>query len=512
MITRLTTNWLIFAFCAGSVFGGDLSVASIFSDQMVLQRQTSVPVWGWADVDQTVTLEFHGQKKTATADSTGAWRVHLDPMPTVAVGEPLVVTCAGQVRAFQNVVVGEVWFAGGQSNMAFTMKGMAKHLPEGREMVGKASFPLIRVRRVQGDDQPTPQKDLSDGSQWGPCTPESVQRFSAVAYVFAKRLHRELGVPVGIINCSWGGKPIEPFIPIDHMAGHPTLTRLAELARSEDQDAIRNLPGGTFVRSTAWYAGRIYNSRIAPVAPYSVRGAIWYQGESNSGTGEDPRDYAHKMRALIRGWRDAWKNPQLPIYSVQLPQWKSYAWTYLREQQQRALDVPHTGMVVTIDLDNHDDIHPPNKIPVGERLARWALARQYGRSVSVSGPVYRSVEIGDDQVIVGFENAEDGLLVGRVDGSAKFVAETAGELGGFELADKDSAWHSANARIAGSHVIVRSPRVPNPTAVRYACRPEAAVGEAWNLYGANSLPVAPFCSDWSRMPYDAAKNPMPEHD
>lgn len=501
---------LFLAVAAENCLGEEFSVAAIFSDGMVLQREVSVPLWGRADAGATVAVEFNGQQQTTTANSDGRWEVVLDAMPALKDGRELVVVCDNESKTISDVVVGEVWFAGGQSNMAFGMNGMARQLEEGRAMVGAATFPLIRFRRVQGDDMPSPREDLADGLNWGACTPETVLNHSAVAYVFAHRLHRELDVPVGIIDCSWGGKPIEPFVPIEELTGHPTLSRLAALAETEDVEAIRNMPGGTFVRNSSWFAGRIFNSRVAPVAPYAIRGAIWYQGESNCGTGEDPRDYAHKMRALIRGWRNAWENPELPFYYVQLPQWNSYAWTWLREEQQRVLDVPNTGMAVTIDLDNGDSIHPPNKIDVGERLARWPLARQYGVDVEVSGPTYAEATFGDGEVIVLFDHTEGGLVIGRMDGVANF-REAGGEtLNGFELMGADNVWCEAEARIEGNIVVVTSSHVPDPLSVRYACRPQAPEGKPWNLYNRAGLPASPFCSDWSRMPYDPARNPVPD--
>ena len=313
------TLFLLLAVIAQNCFGGEFSVASIFSDGMVLQRGQSVPVWGWADAGAIVAVEFNGQNKTTTADADGRWQVKLDPITALNVGGKMVMVCGDESQTISDVVVGEVWFAGGQSNMAFTMKGMAKHLEQGRAMVADATFPLVRMRRVGGDDQPSPQKDLADGLSWEVCTPETVLNHSAVAYVFARRLHKELGVPVGVIDCSWGGKPIEPFIPVEEMTGHPTLSRLAALAKSEDVEAIRQMPGGTFVRSSSWFAGRIFNARIAPVAPYAIQGSIWYQGESNCGTGEDPRDYAHKMRAMIRGWRKHGRTPAFPFTTFNFP-------------------------------------------------------------------------------------------------------------------------------------------------------------------------------------------------
>ena len=255
--------------------------------------------------------------------------------------------------------------------MDYQVKGMASRLLEGKALADAANYPAIRHRKVSEKSASLPQADLTGGS-WVVCTPQSVYGFSGVAFVFARRLHMELKIPIGIIDCAWGGTPIEPYIPANAFKGHPTLVKLAKYAKARDFEAIKKMPGGTFVRSPAWLAGAIYNGRIAPVAPYGICGAIWYQAESNCGKGEDP-ELSVQATGLGRGWRQAWSNQNLPFFYVQLPQWKSYAWTYAREEQFQALEVDGTGMAVTIDLDHANDIHPPNKVasasvsPVG----RW---------------------------------------------------------------------------------------------------------------------------------------------
>jgi sialate O-acetylesterase len=338
------------------------------------------------------------------------------------------------------------------------------------------------------------------------CTPKSVHGFSGVAFVFSRRLHLELKIPIGVIDCAWGGTPIEPYVPATAFTGHPTLVKLAALAKAGDFEAIKKMPGGTFVRSPGWLVGAIYNGRIAPVAPYGICGAIWYQAESNCGRGEDPRDYRHKQRALVQGWRQAWNNENLPFYYVQLPQWKSYAWTYAREEQLRAMAVDGTGMAVTIDLDNANDIHPPNKIDVGERLARWPLAKLYGKKIPFSGPLFRDAEIQGSEAVVHFDYAKEGLMVGRIEGVGNIVEAKDGVLNGFELVGEDGVWHPAKGKVQGQAVLVKSLQVNHPVAVRYACHPEASKEHPWNLYNKAGLPASPFCSDWSKMPYDPAKN------
>lgn len=482
-----------------------LNAARVFSDHMVIQRERTVPVWGRADANVSVLAAFAGQTAKTIADGEGNWRLEFQPMAANDKGRDMTFRSGHDVVVLHDILVGEVWFAGGQSNMAQKMSSCAKRLPEMEELVDGSDYPSLRYRKIDEQHSATPRDDLTNG-KWVVCSPNSVGEFSAVAYVVARRLHLKLGVPVGVIDCSWGGTPIESYIPADAFVGHPTLTKLAALAKRGDFEAIKDLPGGTFVRSEKWLAGAIYNSRIAPVAPYAIRGAIWYQGESNSGKGEDPRDYAHKMRALIRGWRSAWQQADLPFYYVQLPQWKSYAWTYLREEQRRAMDVTNTGMAVTVDLDNGNDIHPPNKLDVGERLARWPLANVYSDSVPFSGPLFHAIRVKGSIVEVSFDHADDGLMAGQA-GIGKVTEISGGTLNGFELTGADGRWHVADAKISEQKVLVSSASVTNPVAVRYACHPEASPDAPWNLYNRAGLPASPFCSDWKRMPYDAARNP-----
>jgi len=497
-----------FIFYVAPFASAAVTAARIFSDHMVLQCDLPVPVWGKATAGQIVSVEFEEQRVDAAADEGGRWRVTLKPMKANRVGRKMVVRSGDDRVVIHDVVVGEVWFAGGQSNMAYAAGQMAKRLPEGKAMVDGAELQAVRFRKVNGKNAPTPNDELKSSGSWQVCTPQSAARHTAVGFVFARRLHHELKVPIGLIDCSWGGTPIEPYIPAEAFVGHPTLVKLAGLAKVGDIEAIKAMPGGTFVRSEAWLAGAIYNGRIAPVAPYAMRGAIWYQGESNSGHGEDPRDYAHKMRALIHGWRGAWGQPDMPVYYVQLPQWGSYAWTYLREEQRRALDVANTGMAVTIDLDNANDIHPPNKIDVGERLVRWPLAKVYGRDVAVSGPLFRETTIRGGVVTVSFDHVGDGLMVGQIDGIAAISEAKGDALHGFELVGANGKWQVAKAVIKGARVVVTSEMVKQAVAVRYACHPQAAAGQVWNLYNNAGLPASPFCSDWRRMPYDPARNPM----
>jgi sialate O-acetylesterase len=484
-----------------------LQPAKIFSDHMVLQRDDAVPLWGKADAGASVTVAFAGQSVKAKADGEGRWKVKLDPMEASAKGRSLDIRAGDELVVIKDVLVGDVWFAGGQSNMDYKVSGMAQRLPEGKALADAANYPAIRHRKVNERNAPVPQSDLNGGS-WVVCTPKAVGGFSGVAFVFARRLHLELNIPIGVIDCAWGGTPIEPYVPAEAFTGHPTLVKLAKYAKAGNTEAIKKMPGGTFVRSPAWLVGTIYNGRIAPVAPYGICGAIWYQAESNCGKGEDPRDYRFKQRALVEGWRKSFEKPLLPFYFVQLPQWKSYAWTYAREEQLQAMKVDGTGMAVTIDLDNANDIHPPNKIDVGERLALWPLSKLYGRKTAFCGPLFKKFEIRGGEAVIRFDYAKEGLMVGRILGVGKIVGDKDGVLNGFELVGEDGVWHPAKAKVQGQTVLVKSLSVKQPVAVRYACHPEAPKAHPWNLYSKAGLPASPFCSDWSKMPYDPSKNPM----
>ena len=499
-----------------------VTTAKIFADHMVLQRQMPVPIWGTAPAGSEVTVGFAGQSVTAVAAADGRWRAVLGPLAAEAQGRELTVASGDTSVAIKDVVVGEVWFVCGQSNMQYTAGTMARRLPAGQELVAAADLPAIRFCRINEAAAVEPRADLT-AARWDVCTPAAVAGHSAVAFVFARRLHLEVGVPIGVIDASVGGTPIEPYIPEAAFVGHPTLEKLVALARAGDKQAITALPGGTFVRGDHWLASRLYNGRIAPVVPYAIRGAVWYQGESNCGRGEDPRDYEAKLRALVAGWRSAWARPELPVLVVQLPQWKSYAWPFLREEQWRAVaDLDHTGLVVTIDLDHANDIHPPNKIDVGERLARWPLVWFHGRDIAVQGPVFRAAEARDGGMAVRFDHAEGGLMAGRAAGPGQPVVDSGStEVNGCELGDEQGVWHEAEARISGPLLLVTSPAVPRPVAVRYACLPVASgeeaaagkepgkhvAGKPWNLFGKSGLPAGPFCSDPARMPYLHERNP-----
>jgi sialate O-acetylesterase len=495
---------LALAFSNTSHVLAEIRLASIFADHIVLQRDRPIQVWGWAEKGEEVTVEFAGHSAKATAGEDETWSVTLKPLAATGEGKELRVQAASQAIVVRDVVVGEVWHACGQSNMAMTVGSMARKLDVVQADIVSADLPAIRFCRISEAESAQPLDDLRNKATWTPCSPSSVARFSGVAFYFAQRLHTELDVPVGVIDSSRGGTPIEPFIPRKAFGSHPTLRRELVLGDQSDLDAIWRLPGGVRARDANWLPGRLFNSRLAPITQFVVRGAIWYQGESNCGVGEDPRDYQHKMRALITGWRRALGDGQMPVYFVQLPgSGARDGWPYLREQQRLATDLPHTGMVVTVDIDGAD-IHPPNKIDVGQRLALWALAQDYGKQPAFSGPMFERQEIQSGKVVVYFKYADSGLMVATKDGLSDAHETPDAELAHFESADETGAWQPAKAVIDGRTVVVTSERAPRPIAVRYAYEVSP---ENCNLYNRVGLPASPFCSDPSLLQYDPGLPP-----
>lgn len=483
--------------------GSELEIAKVFADHAVLQRGVPVTVWGTAKPGVDVTVDFAGQKNVTTADADGSWKLEITPLKAHATGTQMTVVAGEQRLEIRDVLVGEVWYASGQSNMQMTLASCAKRVRSIGDIVADPKRRLIRTLRLGNPDTETPLSDLPDAVEWQDDTPVNRQNQSAAAFFFARELHDELQVPIGIIEGSWGGKPIEGFIPKSGFKRDPVLTSILELSEANELDKLQQIEGGVIIRNTAGRPGRIFNARVASVAPYAVKGFLWYQGESNAGKGEDPRHYYEKTRALVAGWRNVWNKPGLPFYFVQLPAFNDTAvgWIRLREEQRLSLQIPRTGMAVTIDLRD-SDIHPANKVDVGKRLARWALAKSYARPVAFSGPLFLSAEIEVDQIRVNFEYVGEGLMIAGKEGLNAPVEQKDSALAHFELSDGTGQWYPAEAQIDGTTVVVKSLDVRKPIGVRYACQgaPEHA-----NLYNRAGLPASPFCSDLALLPWAEAK-------
>ena len=537
---------LVVVFCACAA-QAEVTVSKMFGDHMVLQRDIEVPVWGWADPGEEVTVEFGGQKKIATADKSGKWMVRLAAMDASSEGRALVVRGQGAgvrgqgagVRGqgagvrFTNVVVGEVWVCSGQSNMSFGMGGCKGIL---KEAIDTADFPLIRHIAVGGHFSVKQAKDLPDGSSWKVCTPKTVSGFTAVGFFFGRKLHQEINVPIGLIKSAVGGTKIEPWTPVEGFASVPELGRLREQTAGAEEK-YRKQMGEAVVNVRKWAADTekaleagdelymptlpshplekdskptmLFNPKINPLVPFAMRGAIWYQGESNGGEGIS---YLHKTRALVEGWRTVWGQKEakkggpgrdFPFYWVQLANFQKPSdkpaggdgWARIRMAQTKALKIKNTGMAVAIELAdeaNPNDIHPKNKKDVGERLALWALAKDYGKQVTFSGPLYKSMKIKGSEAIISFDHVGKGLMVAEKTGIEPVKEVKNGALKRFAISGKDGKWYWADAKIAGNTVVVLSKDVAKPVAVRYAYTMNP---DGCNLYNKAGLPASPFTTD-----------------
>ena len=521
------TNWSLCVcalLLAVAARAGTVQPAPVFTDNMVLQRDKPVPVWGKAAAGERVTVEFAGQEKTAVADEAGSWRAVLDALAADREGRTLTLRGGdGQAVALTNVVVGEVWLCSGQSNMEWTVAAIRglRGAPE------DSSQPLIRQLRVPRLDRAFPVDKFD--ARWIACTPETVGGFTAAGYFFALELLRELDVPVGLLNASAGGTRLEPWASAESLRDAADLPELAarlrraspltEEGRASHEAYFRNLEAWVSLAREAvagrrplppppeepWIVGneqqptRLFNGMIAPLVPFALRGVLWYQGEANTG---DPPGYAAKMAALVGGWRQAWSDPAMPFYYVQLAAFQASdpakpamgdGWARLREEQSKALSLfEATGMAVTIDIGDAVDIHPTNKQDVGRRLARWALARTYGAGGVPCGPLYRTHRSAKGAVVIEFDHADSGLFIGRKEGTDRPVVEKDGPLPWLSVAGPDRVFHWAQAQIDGPRLVVSSPDVPEPVAVRYAFTQNPTGPKLYNKEG---LPAAPFRTD-----------------
>lgn len=481
---------------------------AVISDHMVLQADQRVPIWGWARPHEKIAVDLDGQKLITVADSQGKWRVRLEPL---RAGQHLTLTVEGVNKVVvRDVLIGEVWLGGGQSNMGL-------HVSEANRFDAEkaaADFPEIRMFTVELKSSAVPLDDCA--GRWEVCSSTTVGNFSAALYFFGRELHQRLKTPVGLIHSSWGGTPIHPWISLPVLKKYPGYTNLVERKKKEIEawparkakldEQLKNWetaaakvealhqpappkpwnPGPP--DSGKYMPGQLYNAMICPLIPYGIRGAIWYQGEANAGGGsEGAADYADLCSRLISSWRSDWGRGDFPFIFTQLPGWNNdgdasrVSWAYFREGQAKVLALTNTGMAVTIDIGEKDNIHPKNKQDVGHRLALVALANTYRQNVICSGPQFAKVESAVTEIKIHFLHAEGGLTA------------RGSELKGFVVAGSDKKWHTATARIVGDVVIASCQEVPQPVAVRYAW----ANNPDGNLFNAAGLPAAPFRScDW----------------
>ena len=468
---------------AGSALA-DVSLPAIFSDHMVLQRDQKDRVWGWAEPGEEVTVGMCGQTKTAKAGADGAWKVELDPMPA---GGPFELTVKGKnAITFKDVLVGEVWICSGQSNMQWPV-----NLTDDADLErASATDPMIRLITVPNVGTQEPQKTFN--GSWQVCTPQTVGNFSGVGYLFGRQLRQTLGVPVGLINDAWGGSAAEAWVRRELLEKDPKYKDLMaswvereKQYESADANAKKNMEG--LMRGNA-RPGNIYNGALKPTIGYGIRGAIWYQGESNAGRAYQYRDL---FPLMIQSWRDEWGQGDFPFYWVQLadfmaekPEPSDSGWAELREAQTMTLSrLPKTGQAVIIDIGEGKDIHPRNKQGVAKRLARLALAQDYGRSdIAHKSPTYKAMKVDGDKVTITFDNVNGG-------GFRPFDVQ---EARGFTVAGEDKKFYNAQAKVTGPNTVeVRCDKVSTPVAVRYAWADNPVV----NLYDNAGLPVTPFRTD-----------------
>jgi len=441
----------VFCFVGLSATRTDASVRlhGLFSDGMVLQQGTKVPVWGTAAPGEKITVKFQGQNVSGIAAKTGSWIVNLKDLKPGGPFEMEVT--GGYTITLKDVLVGEVWVCSGQSNMEWPLSATYKS----KEAIQKANYPKIRLFKAPKTPQPKPIDDFVAASQWTECNPSTVPNFSAVGYYFGRDLQEARIVPVGLIQSAWGGTAAERWTPTEIF----------------QQDGLKGLKGSD-----------LYNGMIAPLLPFAIKGVIWYQGESNA---NKAWQYRKLFPAMIKSWRDQWKQGDFPFLFVQLAPWdvpKTATWPELREAQlYTAQTVKNTAQAVITDFGDPKDIHPQHKEPVGARLALAARALAYGEKITFSGPDYEGKKIDGNKVVLSFKHVDKGLTVGGKDK----------ELKGFTIAGADNEFHPAQAKIVGETVVVWSDKVAAPKEVRFGWANHPIV----NLFNAAGLPASPFRTD-----------------
>ena len=482
----------------------EIRLPKMLSDGAVLQRERPIHIWGWATPGARISAHFHSQTVTADADTVGRWSVYLQPE---SAGGPYTLTLTGDggAKTLNDLLVGDVWLASGQSNMEFPLQGFGASAPmkNQAEEIANANHPRIRLLRLEQKSSDFPVNDISGA--WTVCTPETAKTFSAVAYFFGREISEREKVPIGLIDSTWGGTPADSWVSLDTLGSDPRLlpafasrasfadkqTDLNETIASEKQADTAAKSAGKPVPShpwhpfeTSWLPAGLYNGMIAPLTPMTIKGFLWYQGETNSSPERAPF-YHTLFSSLIGDWRMHFAQGDLPFLFVQISSFNSPGekWGLVREQQRRTLDVTDTAMAVTLDVGQADNVHPPDKQTVGARLALAARAKVYGEKVVYSGPAFREATWvtqpnGSRAMQVWFDHAEGLSFHGK-------------PVSGFELAGADHKFVAAEARIEGETVVVSAAALPDPMYVRYGW---ASVVQD-SLYNAAGLPASTFTSE-----------------
>jgi sialate O-acetylesterase len=446
-----------------------IKLPALIGNNMVLQQNSTINVWGWADAGEKITIQASWQTTTSSAISNtkGNWQTTIQ---TPKAGGPYTMTITGRDYSIslENIMIGEVWICSGQSNMEYTMKGLgcwSNYTPEARDEVNKGKYSNVRLFTVQRDTSAIP-RDNGQGN-WLIADTNAISDFSATAWFFGSYLSKQLGVPVGLISSSWGGTPAEVWTPVEEIKAEPDLGFYL-----------------THWNGSEWWPGTpgvLYNAMIHPLLNYTIKGAIWYQGETNV---PDAKYYPTLMNTLIASWRKAWNVGEFPFYYVQIapfPYEKPFSGALLREAQLKCLSFPNTGMAVTLDIAGDvTDIHPKNKIDVGKRLALWALNKTYGKTdISFSGPVYSSMKLAGSSMAVNFNYTEGGLKISKTGKN------------NFAIAGADHIFYPATVKIDRNSLVATSSKVKQPKALRYAFTNTSVA----TLFNGAGLPASSFRTD-----------------
>jgi sialate O-acetylesterase len=505
--------WMFFAVGGAWQASAEVRLPQIISEHAVLQRQVPIHIWGWAAPEERVSVTLHAQSQSANANIYGEWSMWLQPE---AAGGPYTLTVNGTAPgdhplSFSDILIGDVWLASGQSNMEMPLRGFpgSAVVKNADTEIASANQPQIRLLRVEHKASDTPVNDI--GSHWTLCTPQTAAEFSAVAYFFGRAINRKEHVPIGLIDSTWGGTPIESWMSLGAFGSDASLmpvfatrarfaneqARLAQVEAAEKREDEAALQAHQpkpkhpwHPLEGSWLPAALYNGMIAPLTPYSLKGFLWYQGETNSAPERAPL-YARLFPAMIADWRGQWQQSNLPFLYVQISSFHSdgESWGVIRDAQRRTLAVTNTAMAVSLDVGDPANVHPPDKQTVGARLALAANGMVYHDASTYAGPLFRQATTEPAGMRVWFDDASDGLHIGG--SSPEGAPPSSSFQSAFELAGDDHKFFPAHATVEGETVLVTSPAVRNPRYVRYAWDNESSGG----LYNQSDLPAATFTSE-----------------
>lgn len=477
---------------------GKLTIPEVFNDHMVLQRNVSIPVWGTANSGDLIKVTLAGHDIETHSDEHGRWSVEL---PALKAGGPFQLVVKGERSEIKrkDILIGDVWLCSGQSNMAFRLDQTQRS----QEEISKADHPQIRLynmKAVARTDKKVWSEDVLNRinklnffkAEWDVCTSESAAEFSGIAYHFGRKLNEEIGVPIGLILNAVGGSPNEAWIDRNSLEFHPQLVDVLYNWKNNDRimkwcrerGAFNISASSNHMQRHPFEPAYLFEAGILPIAGFAMKGAIWYQGESNA---HNVELYEQSLPLLVKSWRKAWGN-LFPFYYVQLSSLNRPTWPHFRDAQRRLITkIPNSGMAVCSDLGHPNDVHPTKKKEVGERLALWSLAKDYKKSITYSGPLFKSCEFRNGKALVNFTHAK------------KLTRSDGNDLRGFELAGEDFIFKPAYAKISGNKVIVWTDESAHPKQVRYGWKPFSD----GNLVNGVGLPASTFSTEFEESALDA---------